>query len=292
MLTNYPNGLTSFGVPLIGNGLPLRINSTYYFVDGTNGSDGNSGTEPALAFATIAKAITVVNAKIDWSATRWATTDIIVIAPGVYAENLTSLPYGAVLYGCGYDNRDAQNGVKIKPASGAPVDVDSVINTEFYNIGFETADTTAGHRVFDATIINNCTFVNCRFEGPAETATAVGVYTSDATRSKWINCEIACCDKGFQVEYADENDGFNHCLLDGCIITQCDTAGIYLSANLVGPSSVVRNCFIGGSGQTMTKGIDDNSGVLDEAFNAIEATTAVEGVRSSNGSYGSGVLLT
>ena len=43
-LTNFPNGITSFGVPVLGTigGLPFTGN--YYFVDPENGADGNEGS--------------------------------------------------------------------------------------------------------------------------------------------------------------------------------------------------------------------------------------------------------
>lgn len=43
-LTNFPNGITSFGVPVLGTigGLPFTGN--YYFVDPLNGADGNEGS--------------------------------------------------------------------------------------------------------------------------------------------------------------------------------------------------------------------------------------------------------
>lgn len=195
------------------------------------------------------------------------------------------------MVGLGLDLRDAQNGVKIKPATGAPVDVGAVINTAFYNIHFETAETDAGDPVFDAEICNNNQFINCRFSGPAETATAVGFVTLDAVANKWLDCEFDCLDKGLDVNYADANDSFSHNLLRDCRFTQIDTAGIEISTNLVGPSSIVERCILVGAGQTMAIGIDDNVGILDLVDCYITATDPVQGCRSANGCYGNGALL-
>ena len=80
--TNFPNGLTSFGVPLpAGNGVPTF--GTTYFVDGTNGSDSNNGKEITKAFATIQKAIDIQTADTT------GLGDTIYVMPGVYAEGLT-----------------------------------------------------------------------------------------------------------------------------------------------------------------------------------------------------------
>lgn len=278
------------GVPALP-GLPPMINAQYFFVDGLNGSTNGPGTEVETAYSTIAAAVSASNALVDWSASPWAPRSVIIIAPGTYAENLTSLPYGAILYGLGHDLRDAQNGVKIKPATGAPVDVGACINTAFYNINFETAETDAGDACFDADICNNNLFYNCRFSGPAETATAVGFVTKDAVGNRFIDCEFDCLDKGVDVNYADANDSFSHNLIRNCRFTQIDTAGIEISTNLVGPSSIVERCVFVGAGQTMAIGIDDNSGILDIVRCDITATDPIQGCRSNNGSYGNGVLL-
>lgn len=52
--TNSPYGVTSFGIPIFGNGIPWTGSSaSYFFVDPANGSDSNPGTDPAHAFDTI-----------------------------------------------------------------------------------------------------------------------------------------------------------------------------------------------------------------------------------------------
>jgi hypothetical protein len=55
--TNFPNGVASFGAPVIGGGLPITAGNVY-FVDYGNGSDGNSGKSVSQAFKTIDKAYT------------------------------------------------------------------------------------------------------------------------------------------------------------------------------------------------------------------------------------------
>lgn len=52
-LTNFPNGITSFGVPVLGTigGLPLT--GTYFFVDPAAGSDAYDGLSPETPFQTI-----------------------------------------------------------------------------------------------------------------------------------------------------------------------------------------------------------------------------------------------
>lgn len=42
--TNFPNGVTSFGIPLVGGVGGIPFTGQWYFVDAVNGSDGNEGT--------------------------------------------------------------------------------------------------------------------------------------------------------------------------------------------------------------------------------------------------------
>lgn len=59
--TNFPQGVSSFGVPLPASVLgPVQGN--YYFVKPHSGSDGNDGQSPATAFQTLAKALSVATA--------------------------------------------------------------------------------------------------------------------------------------------------------------------------------------------------------------------------------------
>jgi len=55
-LTNFPNGITSFGIPVIGGGGGVPFTGKRFFVDPVKGSDGNKGTDPKKAFSTLYKA--------------------------------------------------------------------------------------------------------------------------------------------------------------------------------------------------------------------------------------------
>lgn len=54
-LTNFPNGLTSFGIPVV-TGMPYPFTGTYFFVDPLNGTDGNTGLSPSRPLQTLYKA--------------------------------------------------------------------------------------------------------------------------------------------------------------------------------------------------------------------------------------------
>jgi hypothetical protein len=64
-LTNFPDGVSSFGIPVIGGGSgPFEPFSTYWFVDANNftgnSSDGNTGQSPEEPFTTMERAFEVV----------------------------------------------------------------------------------------------------------------------------------------------------------------------------------------------------------------------------------------
>ena len=79
-LSNFPNGVSSFGVPVMGgNSLPTST-GTYFFVSSTSGSNGNTGTDSSNPFSTIDYAIGRCTAN---------KGDVIVVMPG-HAETLTA----------------------------------------------------------------------------------------------------------------------------------------------------------------------------------------------------------
>lgn len=62
-LTNFPNGISSFGSPVFGPIPIMGKNGKAFFVDGARGLDGNSGRDPSRALATVTKALTLCTDK-------------------------------------------------------------------------------------------------------------------------------------------------------------------------------------------------------------------------------------
>ena len=52
MITNFPNGVSSFGIPLIGAG-PVFTTGDVFFVSSTRGSNGNDGKSPDRPWSTV-----------------------------------------------------------------------------------------------------------------------------------------------------------------------------------------------------------------------------------------------
>lgn len=70
--TNFPNGVTSFGIPQIGNGsIPVTLTGKYLFVDSVRGTAGGDGLTPTSALSTIDAAINKCTA---------GKNDVIVVA--------------------------------------------------------------------------------------------------------------------------------------------------------------------------------------------------------------------
>jgi hypothetical protein len=79
-LTNFPNGITSFGVPVMGGATLPTTTGNFYFVHASSGNDSNSGLVPDQPLATIDAAVNKTTA---------SQGDVIVVMPG-HAETIAS----------------------------------------------------------------------------------------------------------------------------------------------------------------------------------------------------------
>ena len=61
-LTNFPNGVSSFGVPVLGGFAGIPFTGAYYFVNEATGLDGNTGLSPSQALKTLDRALVLESA--------------------------------------------------------------------------------------------------------------------------------------------------------------------------------------------------------------------------------------
>jgi len=302
-ITNYPDGLSSFGVPLPGGGLPNKMNpggtgaeQIYYYVDKLKGVAGNPADSPDRALNTIAAAITLMNASINWSASPWAPRKVLLIAPGKYAENLTSLPYGCDMIGLGnFYDLNGENGVTIKPASGSPVDCTSIINMLIRNIAFESPDTSPIFQVdnFNRNIMQNCLLAG--LPGASPTTTRGFEVVKDMTGNLIENMHVMVARNGIYIvtDNANSKQASGN-IIRGCTVRGADQTGIHFDANCIPSYTIVDNCIFGDGSTTLALGVDDDSDLVAFSNCMIRATACdpVSGAGKYNHCYLNGALIT
>lgn len=240
-ITNFPYGLSSFGIPLVGQ----RFSSpwaTHYFVDGTAGSDGNNGKTPAKAFATIQKAVTAstggdviyIRPKVYTMGTGFARyTEDVVVANTSAASASTAPQAGKSIIGI--TPRSVASdfmGVRWKFATATNLNVEAPA-THIENIGFFCEAATNG----------------IYFEGDGATYTKAG-----HTGSSLYNCAIKGAGSAGSV-LANGSDSLQiikcqfQATYDGTVCTMLIT----LDGTNVNRRPVLRGChFLGGNGTAMS----------------------------------------
>ena len=168
--TNFPNGLTSFGIPLPG-AMPA-ISGKWFFVNGASGSDSNKGTSIGKPLKTLSKAYALC--------TTAAGDGICILSPDTGTSASTSVYESAAIdwTKCGITVfgvcAPTHFGMRARIANAAAatglayiVDVQGH-NNRFYNVQFAnwgTGDTAlsavkvSGQRNY----FHNCYFVNAGY---------------------------------------------------------------------------------------------------------------------------------
>ena len=230
-----------------------------YFVDKKNGVNTNSGLSWAQAVATIGKAIELSNATIDWEGDPWLVDNYINVAPGLYKENLESVPHSCHIIGLGVPGTDTP--VEIHPDTGKAIAVATAVGVHFYNIRFEA---TGAVPIIDFGICNNVIFENCGF-APAGAGVTCYMETDNCSYLKIINSQFFS-GLGTPVitnglHFKGGADKFLHAaIIKGNIISGIKSGGtgINIAANRTDSETVIQDniIIVPGAG----KGIDDNNG--------------------------------
>lgn len=189
-VTNFPNGVSSFGVTQIGSGVPAT-GGTYYFVDYGNGVDGNDG----LSAATPVKLISTAYAR--------ATTnkdDVIVLmgsSTHVLTEMLSVTKNRVHFVGMDgtYGRMYGQNAKVSLGVTTAATDIATVKNTgvrnSFANIKFMNSNTvTEGIYCFveagEYTVMTNCEI----YKSTDLDVTGAAELVMNGDSAQFINCTI------------------------------------------------------------------------------------------------------
>ena len=251
--TNFPNGVTSFGIPLMGGSRFSNPFATHYFVDGDEGSDGNDGKAPNKAFATIQKAVTAstggdviyIRPKTYTMATGFARyEEDVVVANGATGTGTTATEAGKSIIGISpLGSASDFMGVRWKYATNTNLNVEAAA-THIENIGFFCEDATAG----------------VYFEQDGATYTKAG-----GTGSSMYNCAI----KGDGGVLANGSDSLQ--IINSQFQAKYDGTVAGMTITLDGTNEnrrpVLRGCrFIGGNGTVMSAAPVIWTGKVEDGF--------------------------
>lgn len=252
--TNFPSGVTSFGIPLFGGARFSNPWSTHYFVDGDDGSDGHNGKTPDRAFKTIQKAVTAsiggdviyIKPKAYIAETGFGRySEDVVIPPGGTAGGSEIVPNANISI-IGVTPRPVPTdflGARWTFATNTPLNVEAP-GAHVENIGFYTEGATHGvyfegeGATWGKIGHTGSSMYNCAIKGEG------GVFANGSDELQFVNCR-------FQAKY----DGTT----SGIIIT--------LDGTNVCRRPIVRGCtFIGGNGTAMASAPIIWTGKVEDGF--------------------------
>lgn len=266
------------------------IQGKVYYVHGGSGSDSNDGLSPENAYATIEKARVVSAARISWSGSPWANSDMIVVYPDTYSETWTGGLYGINLVGLGWHHDiNGENGVTIKHATGSAWDTTSHINSVIANVCFHAPADNSTDAIFQADNFNRMLMQDCTLQGvpgASPTTTRGFEVVKDMTGSILRRCIFKqirnsvylVADNGSSKQIT--GDGF-----EDLIILGGDQTGIYFDVNCTNSLTWINHCNIGGGGATLALGLDDNSSNCMVSNTNFEATACDPASADSDSHY-------
>lgn len=139
-MTNFPNGLSSYGIPVMGGGIPATFGNIW-FVDYANGSDDNDGKSKNKAVKTLSKAYDKATSNnndvilIDGYSTVSESAEIAWSKNRIHVIGLDGAP-----------GRLVQQGAKIQSATATTDDAVATVTgvrNSFYNLKVIQAGTAA-----------------------------------------------------------------------------------------------------------------------------------------------------
>jgi len=234
----------------------LTAGNIYYVSKAGNSTTGKSWE---TAFSTIAAAITASNATIDWAGNE--EDNYIIIAPGTYAESLTTIPSYCHMIGLGVGTlANSGMSVRVDPASGVAMS-GTALGLHLYNIAFTAKGAVD---ILDFGICNDVLIERCMF-APSDGSTVNGISTTNSDGLNIRNCKFKSGLGGGAgmtcgMYFGGGSEKYLHnALIENNIIMGLDATGtgIYIQDTCTGTESVIKDNIIYLSGAGI--GIDDDS---------------------------------
>ena len=224
MATNYRNGLSVYGLPVLPGGVPDTTGAVYFVSNrsGDSGSDGNDGLSKERPFSTLAKAVSLMEA---------GRGDVAVIMPG-HAETITTTVTpvaGSCIVGLGW----GRNKPSFTGSGAIAVFTISAANVYIRNIRVVgAAASVTAHMVVTG---DDLTVEDCEFTHNATPLLSIDVNSTGDRftfeRCKWVGVAAgpdACIDLA-----RDSGDDFR--IID-CVAQYAGSSGLDL-AFIQGPAA-------------------------------------------------------
>jgi len=182
-ITAYPNGVSSFGSPIYGDGSAWDNSGTKYFVDNNSGNDGNLGDSWDYPLKTLARAVTLSNADIARGSDRWARRNTIFYCADTETADLVAFPNKCDVIGCGSYDANTMPGIT---GNHVPVNAGNY-GTRFINVRF-MGPADASPIVTLASSSSGIQFINCVFHGTA--TTTIGIQATASPFMRVVGCRF------------------------------------------------------------------------------------------------------
>jgi hypothetical protein len=236
-LSHFPKGVSSFGIPVIGSGIPPTTGS-YFFVHSGTGNAGNVGKDPSSPLAKIDQAINKCTAN---------KGDVIVCMPG-HAETVAAAGSidadiaGITIVGLG----NGTNRPKISfTLATSDIDIDAA-NITIDNFYLDMCDTiTSVAQAFDVNAAN-FTLRNCEVLMSVGSVIALSVVVTDANAHNMtldnvrILSPVAGAEEGIKIVGAHNGLVIRDCVVNG----DFSVAPIHNPTGNVATNILISDCFL------------------------------------------------
>lgn len=307
MITNFPNGVSGWGLPLSGsipNVFSTLGTGRIIFVNPDTGTDGNSGLDVSEAVETIERAYEIAT-----------TGDTIALSTGTTHSLTAGLDFTKSrinMIGLDFFNRQVQQGAKVQLGGAiatAYVLKNSGVRNSFVNIKFIQASTAATALTVvqdggEGTLWQNCSFTFGVVNNLDETTAHEFLAGSDS--ATYLNCTFgadtlltSAARSVFHIDQVTSGQEFKSNILENCnfIISSSSSTATFVRLDAVGDilfTNIFKNCTFAASvdsagGAAIAEASQTGTGTVKGtllysfpvAFNVTDFATATSG-RNAN----------